>query len=220
MSTIGERLSAAIERMPPKGRQRGVRLFQREMEERREELRGVGLELWGTSYPSIWSYLKGRTTPPTEFIREAANVLGVREAWLARGEGPIDAVDAVREAAQQDAEMGEEDRRLSRMVEERIRSVFPGWDEVPAYAQTIAWQAVGEVAYVFLRPGADDPDAPSLAIREAALECAAETLASALTAPLVTMPRMDIPPATFGHYMVSICSALLLVAQNGTVVTD
>lgn len=87
MSTIGERLREAIELWPPEGKQRGVRRFQREMEARAAVLASGGQSLLGVSYPSINSYLNGETVPSIEFLREAADLLGVQFVWLVTGEG-------------------------------------------------------------------------------------------------------------------------------------
>ncbi|MBI4539485.1 MAG: helix-turn-helix transcriptional regulator [Gemmatimonadetes bacterium] len=67
-----------------------VRAFHREM---------TGRRVAGSSYPTIHRYLSGRTSPSLEFLREAAQVLGVREAWLAAGEGgPTETEEAMRSA--------------------------------------------------------------------------------------------------------------------------
>lgn len=41
----------------------------------------------GSSYPSLRSYIREETEPSLRFLRRAATVLGVREAWLITGEG-------------------------------------------------------------------------------------------------------------------------------------
>lgn len=131
MATIGERLRIAIRRMPARGRERGIRLFQKQMEERYP---GVT----GTSYPSIHSYLQNRTAPPLEFLAAAAELLGVREEWLANGEG----------------EMTEERQRIMKAapepVEEDIDDVleeaFPGYKALPAIVQYTFADVLGRAA--------------------------------------------------------------------------
>jgi transcriptional regulator with XRE-family HTH domain len=87
-NTIAERMRWAIERRPALGRQRGVRKFQRDIEARSGERRDQGeREIPGVTLPSIMTYLNGDTEPTVLFLREAAGVLGVREAWLTCGEG-------------------------------------------------------------------------------------------------------------------------------------
>lgn len=43
----------------------------------------------GSSYGSVNAYVAGRTRPRDDWIEAAAEVLGVRKAWLASGEGKI-----------------------------------------------------------------------------------------------------------------------------------
>lgn len=70
---IGSRLKEAIP-------QDGIRAFHREMERR---------EVRGASYAMIHRYLSGEAVPPVEFLEVAADVLGVRPAWLICGDGPM-----------------------------------------------------------------------------------------------------------------------------------
>ena len=44
----------------------------------------------GSSYSMIHRYLRGKSTPPVEFIEAAADMLGVNAPWLAFGTGPRD----------------------------------------------------------------------------------------------------------------------------------
>lgn len=53
-----------------------------------EVRRKAGEGTRGVSYASVWEYVEGKTEPPLSFIRVASEVLGVREGWLATGEGP------------------------------------------------------------------------------------------------------------------------------------
>jgi hypothetical protein len=85
--TVGKRLRWAIVRRPAMGKKRGVRAFQRAIEERAGKLEKKGRRLPGITLPSIMTYLNDVTTPSIEFLHEAASVLDVREAWLAFGEG-------------------------------------------------------------------------------------------------------------------------------------
>ncbi len=70
---VDDRLRSALEL-----RGRSIRGFQHEMHER-----GVP----GSAYASVYAYVHGRTTPPLDFLEAAADVLGVRRAWLLAGEG-------------------------------------------------------------------------------------------------------------------------------------
>lgn len=50
----------------------------------------------GSSYTSVRHYLDGATTPPVRFLEVAAEVLGVRPAWLALGEGGMTEEDEAK----------------------------------------------------------------------------------------------------------------------------
>lgn len=70
------------------GRRRGLRLFQKRMDERAKELEEAGgPRLEGVSKSSIQTYLSGKVVPPLPFLQAAARVLGLREAWLISGDG-------------------------------------------------------------------------------------------------------------------------------------
>lgn len=88
MKTLGERVSWALEYWPtaPEDSRRGRRrLFQEEMRERLPK--GAG-----TSYRVLLEYLEDRQTPSVEWLQEAAELTGVRPAWLTYGDGsPTDA---------------------------------------------------------------------------------------------------------------------------------
>lgn len=75
--TISDRLSQLLAE-----RDWSTRRFQEEVRER------AGEGTRGVSYASVWEYVEGRTDPPLSFLRVAAQVLGVREAWLSSGQGP------------------------------------------------------------------------------------------------------------------------------------
>ena len=86
--TVKDRLRRVVSNRPPKGRHRGIRLFQREMEQRRDELRADGQDLVGVSLPTIHGYVSpDGPTPTDDFVHEAASVLGVSPEWLLKGEG-------------------------------------------------------------------------------------------------------------------------------------
>jgi hypothetical protein len=87
--TIGKRLRWAIERRPTKGRERGLRLFQRDMEARARELEAAGSDrVPPFTLPSIMTYLTDETEPSPTFVREAARLCGVKRSWIMFGDGP------------------------------------------------------------------------------------------------------------------------------------
>lgn len=76
MSTpIGERMLEAIE-----ARGMSIRSFHLALHAKK---------IRGSSYASVHNYLKGRREPPFEFVSAAAEVLEIRLAWLASGEGAM-----------------------------------------------------------------------------------------------------------------------------------
>ena len=78
--TLADRLHWAIGRRPSRGRQRGLRLFQRDMGEHARDVQG-------TSLSAIQGYLRSDVEPSLSFVQHAARLLAVREAWLAWGTG-------------------------------------------------------------------------------------------------------------------------------------
>lgn len=75
--TRADRLKDAIVRSPLKS----IRKFHEAIAEK---------PVPGNSYPVIYRYLKGTAVPPVEFLEAAAEILGVKPAWLAFGTGPRD----------------------------------------------------------------------------------------------------------------------------------
>ncbi|CAN5188110.1 hypothetical protein BH24GEM2_BH24GEM2_13810 [soil metagenome] len=75
--TVAERLRHAIEKGTGPGAG-SIRKFHKWISEE---------NVPGTSYPVIHRYLKGTAKPPVEFLEVAADLLGVRLAWLVLGEG-------------------------------------------------------------------------------------------------------------------------------------
>ena len=110
--TLGDRLRWAIdEHQPRRGRQRGLRLFQRRMEARWKGSTGVPYAL-----STIQTYLipdpTKRLDPPLSFLHAAADVLGVREVWLTYGKGvPTEEEEKEAAAARMAGEPPPEDLR-------------------------------------------------------------------------------------------------------------
>jgi hypothetical protein len=86
--SLPERLRWAIEQLPRDGKMRGLRHFVRLMEERAAALADEGRPLAGASLTTVQGYVGGKVEPSMAFVAEAADVLGVRAAWLAFGDGP------------------------------------------------------------------------------------------------------------------------------------
>ena len=71
--SIGKRLRTALEECGM-----SVREFHRQME---------GRSVRGSSYPTIHRYLADKSEPSMAFLKSAAELLEVRESWLAQGDG-------------------------------------------------------------------------------------------------------------------------------------
>lgn len=84
--SIGKRLRMTLEQC-----EMSVREFQRQMEER---------SVRGSSYPTIHRYLTDKSEPSMAFLKSAAELLGVREIWLAQGHGePTETAEAMNVSA-------------------------------------------------------------------------------------------------------------------------
>lgn len=100
---LHERLARAVRDWH--GSERGQRAFQRAMEAYSEGRVGEGgRAIPGVSRPMLHQYLKGKATPPLEFVEAAAQVLGVPFEWLAIGkESPTAGSEPNRVTAMRDA---------------------------------------------------------------------------------------------------------------------
>lgn len=84
MTTLGERLQLALDSMEPPQSGKGRKAHFRDiMEARLQDAGGMA----GTSYRVLLEYLADRQTPSLRWISEAADILRVRPAWLAFGDG-------------------------------------------------------------------------------------------------------------------------------------
>ena len=84
--SIGKRLRMTLEQC-----EMSVREFHRQMRER---------SVRGSSYPTIHRYLTDKSEPSMAFLKSAAELLGVREIWLAQGLGePTETAEAMNVSA-------------------------------------------------------------------------------------------------------------------------
>jgi transcriptional regulator with XRE-family HTH domain len=117
MSETTDRLRQALERSP-----HSIRSFHRKMEE-------TGVE--GSSYAACHRYLHGKNTPSLEFLREAARVLDVSEAWLILGRGDPSPERSAAEEAQARARASD----AVDILEELIEDAFPAYADLPAHVR-------------------------------------------------------------------------------------
>lgn len=159
MQTVKDRLREEVLSRPPKGRTRGIRLFQREMKQRRDELRTEGRDLLGATLPTIHGYISPEgPTPSEDFIREAAVVLGVRPEWLLTGEGgrTEEEEHARQQAAARLVEAGHRfTSEHGSTPEEVLEKNFWPFRDLPDYARGFIMDAVRRIARdrVFARTG-------------------------------------------------------------------
>jgi hypothetical protein len=96
----------------------------------------------GASYGSIYAYFKGSVDkgPPLEFLRAAADILGVREEWLILGNGgPTADEDTIRETetALMESNQTQQQSELWRMLAQNI----PGLLNWPRAARAVFCEA-------------------------------------------------------------------------------
>ena len=165
----------------------------------------------GSSYSKIYRYLKGTDAPPLEFVEKAAEILGVRAAWLRSGEGEeTEEKEAARRAGERvtegRSEEDEEDEALER-VEVRINEIFPLYAEFPPFVQAMIWSTVGIVADELVhRRGPVDYEKVD---RDWAFVQATDIVAKSLYTPISLVPPSLIDPDRFALYGVAICEALM-----------
>lgn len=99
MDSVGERLRLAIEQQIG-----SVRKFRRELHDHAPDLRG-------TARQTLYRYFKGESEPGPGIIKAAADLLGVREDWLARGDGEM-TPEAERLRRAQEAAMMDDEESL------------------------------------------------------------------------------------------------------------
>lgn len=135
MDTTGKRLRWAIKEFGPRPRNRpgaegSIRGFHGELQE-------LVPEGQGRSYQMLHRYLGDETSPPAAFLEAAAKVLGVRERWLATGEGPPTEQERERRETQA--------AELVRLVWKELEIQGPIPDEPPFWAGTLAevWARTG-----------------------------------------------------------------------------
>lgn len=195
--TFAGRLRWAMDQQRPEGRRRGVRLFQRRISAKRYK------DVPGTSLSAIQTYLRG-AEPARPFIAAAADVLKVRAAWLAFGEGaPTQAEEAARREA------GERPQ-WEAVAAEEFRARLP-WEAMGTAGRAHAWDVWGSVL-------ADIPFAPldsSIDPGEWYAREAAERAARAITAPAdilqIALPGV---PLELDTYIALVSAAILILHNN------
>lgn len=220
LHTIGQRLRWAIDAQPPElgplgGQRRGIRLFQSHMEDRAKELEAGGQKLLGVTLNSIQTYIPREdgtpeeTKPSVDFLREAARLLHVREAWLISGDGaPTEAEEVVR----RDAERRRRTEMESTIIEGFEAGLGQPFEGLSSIAQAALWQLWASlrgslVEYVTASDPPGTADDQQSVDRELA-----RRIAVAVRAPLAPFRfRTDgqgVTVARWGRYVAAACDAL------------
>jgi hypothetical protein len=232
--TLGGRLRWAYQQQPARGRERGLRLFQRQMEEA-----APGVQ--GTSLSAIQGYLKGNGEPSLRFIKHAARLLAVRAEWLAWGEGaPTEDEEASRRESPEGQLFRTSDAVLAALGipttggEGKKRSSGPpAWAAVVRqsalilYSHRPRWEALAGgsegdydalASWVFenrsqLARG-EDPRTPS--DHDVRWKQSLEDLADALAAPLgaLGVKASELDPRDITDYVQAVALALQRVTKN------
>jgi hypothetical protein len=135
-STLPMRLQWAIDRQPWQGRRRGLRLFQSRIEERARELEKAGGKLEGVHLSSIQGYVSGDVEPSLTFLREAADLLAVRRAWLIEGDGVPSALEeSARRRAIATADPG------GQRLRDAITTALP-WADQGSRSESALWSTM------------------------------------------------------------------------------
>lgn len=138
----------------------------------------------GCSLASVQKYVSGRSEPPIGFLRAAAAVLDVREAWLIAGHGaPTEMLERIRQ------------------VQGSVTLVASGWTAVPSAAQS-AFQGLRDG----LKMAADKPGGLDL---ELYLSARTQKILEAPFGQWGFPDKLtDIPEAKRANYAIAILAAL------------
>ena len=150
----------------------------------------------GSAYSSVWNYLQGRVEPASEFLREAGKILGLREAYLARGDLPKTLKEERTKALQEREERLKERGPGALLVEEALASV--DWGVGPRALFHDAWRR-----YVAGVDGGDLPD-------EVLLQMGAVLLLFVDLPSKVWGFRHDMSPPQSDDFRVAMLHALML----------
>lgn len=195
MSEVPDRLRWAVEEHAGIS----IREFQRRMDER---------DVRGSSYATVHGYLHGESAPSVEFLREAADVLGVRDEWLVLGRGPRSGRDRGRSGPGGGGDAGPAAR-----LRARIRKQIPSLSRLRKGERDLFFE-------VLTRYALTAPDIEGEGAGEAEEEIAG------LAADLVFLLELPAGPDAWGfrapavhrerfhHYVVAMLHALSLLMEG------
>ena len=136
--TLSGRLRWAIDRQPHQGRRSGQRLLAKQLEDHAPKLLGRTLS-------SIRTYLEGKQEPSLAFLREAAEVLGVRLPWLTYGIGqPTEEEQRAVETAA-DPKFKEAIQIIVDQLRDGLLETFPQFWSLPDVSRALVWRSVDRI---------------------------------------------------------------------------
>lgn len=131
---LGRRLSAELEE-----RGMDLRTFH-------QEVSGASSEARGSSYGSVFSYVKGKISEEAvrpNIVQAMATVLGVRFEWLMNGKGPRTPQDAAREELWEEGEDQELETKVKALALLReLRGNLPFHDDYLPMEALLAFESV------------------------------------------------------------------------------
>lgn len=194
MSNIAERLSRAV-----RNHSRSLSAFQQAMNDR---------NVPGTSIPAIYRYLRGEITPSVEFLTAAADVLGVRAAWLILGEGGMI------------EDQSADSYHAFGVAREMVELVFPPFGALPFMLQNAVLQVwAGHLA----RAVADRRFGSRFSERSPAdREDMGRRIGEALSGPFANLgiPTNDVDEFQMNTYILAMTQALAAIIRSDSVATQ
>jgi transcriptional regulator with XRE-family HTH domain len=180
--------------------------FQRDM-----AARGVK----GSTYPTVHAYVHDESKPSVDFLITAAELLGVRPAWLILGDGEPTEIEAVATRGQGQAQERPdfETGTIMGRVDALIRELFPLYDSLPVHVRSTIWHTIAVVATV-LPPhdpneNPDEPEAPAV-VR------AGRVVGLCMAFPPRLLPDLALNKEQLGHYALAVCQSLMFAATPWT----
>lgn len=161
-----------------------------------------------STYPTIDTYLKGDSSPRLDFVREAAELLGVRAAWLAFEDG---GKTEEEEKARQNVQTGIGEPIRASTPGEMVAERFPMYGVLSPWAREVIREAVRRTAEAELRRG---PHPPSEGIQREEHMRAAFHVGTVLSAALQYWPTGELSDESRASYAATVAQGLMHLAPR------
>lgn len=155
----------------------------------------------GSSYSKIHRYLRGKDTPPVEFIEKAAEILRVRPTWLRSGEGEPTEIEEKVEAAQDE----DPTDKLVKELLERMATEHPAFRQVRPWAYRVFLEAAVRLTFHRVPPSRGGAELGALGD----LRDASATIAELIQQPLRYIDAPDLSADEASDYVASMCQTFL-----------